>query len=624
MVIKRKFGENIENKVYEIEQPTQCKLKFNIPISMVNEINSMLKEDHEVAGVINFDKNNNITNMKTEKGNADSVYTPNNVINFHTHPISAYNNGHTVWGWPSGEDIRETIKFSLAGNKAHLVFSNEGLYTIQVSPCKIRKMKELLDDKERGILIFIIEEYFKTTHNFRGVKEVNNLDKKDISLNPYSYVDFINNFDLVNLLNAKKIIHNSTKTEETKNIGHTGIHSSENDNINKYGMGNTKFSKIPNVGFPDVDGTKIVNAPIKDYIQKDDLKEIRKITQKGEENDFKVKDTQTVIDFLTEILKKFDAKPCNITWNHNKNAWFFVNFFPSNNYRKEGYISGDKFITPDKMIPVTTDIEPFIRIFSDKKEGCTINDIAQSNKFKIGKMSKGGSGCKHCGFGKNNNVKNKNKIKAYKMPRLNKFSLKTLRKDLRKVSGGKSVRRHTRFGDRGNYKELTDTFKEYFENDFEKSCTNLRQSYNQKEIDLCNSEKQKIKNDADTYKNNNKLIINNITNQINSFKERIRNDINGGKHVAYKSPSSTKLYDEITNFLKSIDKNINNDNYKIAYLNKEIYDLKKYINNYDVLLSIRLGVYRDFEHLVTPSDYNQWLSHEYYVVKRNKEEYSFI
>jgi len=33
------------------------------------------------------------------------------------------------------------------------------------------------------------------------------------------------------------------------------------------------------------------------------------------------------------------------------------------------------------------------------------------------------------------------------MPRLNKFSLKTLRKDLRKVSGGKSVRRRTLFGE---------------------------------------------------------------------------------------------------------------------------------------------------------------------------------
>jgi hypothetical protein len=183
------------DETFTIEQPNQCKLKFNIPISMVNKLNEELHKNYEISGVIHCDNNNNVIGMKTEKGSADSVYTPNNVINFHTHPISAYNEGDTVWGWPSGEDIRETMKFALAGNKAHLVFSVEGLYTIQVSPCKIRKMKQL-DDQQRGILIFIIEEFFKTTHNFRGVKEINDLAKKNIFINPYSYVDFVNTFDL--------------------------------------------------------------------------------------------------------------------------------------------------------------------------------------------------------------------------------------------------------------------------------------------------------------------------------------------------------------------------------------------------------------------------------------------
>jgi hypothetical protein len=111
---------------------------------------------------------------------------------------------------------------------------------------------------------------------------------------------------------------------------------------------------------------------------------------------------------ITDILKKFDSKQCNITWNNKNNSWFFVNFFPSNNYRQKTYLSDNKFITPNKMIPVTTDIEPFIRVFSDKKEGCSVIEIAKSNKFSIGKMSKGGSGCKHCGFGKRSIiVKNK-------------------------------------------------------------------------------------------------------------------------------------------------------------------------------------------------------------------------
>jgi hypothetical protein len=434
------YKTNVKSSdVFTIEQPNQCKLKFNIPLSMVNNINTLLQNGHETSGVIKCDNNNNVVGMKTEKGSADSVHTSNNVINFHTHPISAYNQGDTVWGWPSGEDIRETIKFSLAGNKAHLVFSVEGLYTIQVSPCKIRKMKELLDDQERGILIFIIEEFFKTTHNFRGVQEVNELAKKNIFINPYSYVDFVNTFDLVNLLNAKKIIHTNPKNEHIKNIGHTGIHGDEN--INKYGEGDSIFTRIPNVGFPDITNGKIINQSIKEYIDRGDLKELRKIDTKGEEDDLKIKNIDILIEKLKDILKKFDSKECNITWNHTNNAWFFVNFFPSNNYREKSYFK-TKFVTPSK-VPVTTDVEPFIRVFSDKKEGCTVNEIAHNNKFKFGKMTSIGT-CKNCGFGKL--IKNKNK--RYYIPTLKSTAvrcfttLKTLYSDLKKVTGKRTALPH--------------------------------------------------------------------------------------------------------------------------------------------------------------------------------------
>jgi hypothetical protein len=256
---------NYTGKDYVIEQPNECKMKLNIPLSLVNDINQELKKDHEISGVIYCDNNNNVVGVNKTKGESDSVYTPNNVINFHSHPASAYNNGETVWGWPSGEDMRESMKFALAGNKAHLVFSVEGLYTIQISPCKIKKMKQFLNDTERGILIFVIEEFFKSTHNFRGITEVNNLSKKDVVINPYSYVDFANTFDLVNLLNAKNIVHKQTPTESTQNIGHTGIHGEKN--INHYSFGNSTFSRIPNIGFPEINGNKIHNRDIKEYIK---------------------------------------------------------------------------------------------------------------------------------------------------------------------------------------------------------------------------------------------------------------------------------------------------------------------------------------------------------------------
>ena len=65
-------------------------------------------------------------------------------------------------------------------------------------------MKEL-SDEERCILIFAIEEYFKTTHNFRGIDEVNDLAKNNIFITPYSFIDFANTFNLNNLLSLQQM-----------------------------------------------------------------------------------------------------------------------------------------------------------------------------------------------------------------------------------------------------------------------------------------------------------------------------------------------------------------------------------------------------------------------------------
>ena len=175
----------------------KCNIKLDIPIDLINQIQPELTQKYEISGVINCNSTHKVIGFSKNKGDKDSVYTPNHVINFHTHPISAYNEGNTVWGWPSGEDIRETIKFALAGNKAHIVFTVEGLYVIQVNSCKLKKLKNILDSVERGILIFIIEEYFKCTHNFRCIDELAKLKNK---ITPESYIHYINNFDLERLI----------------------------------------------------------------------------------------------------------------------------------------------------------------------------------------------------------------------------------------------------------------------------------------------------------------------------------------------------------------------------------------------------------------------------------------
>ena len=366
-----------------------CKLKLHIPLEIVNKVFAELDKNYEISGVIHCNESNKVTHVDTNKGDSESVYTPNDVINFHTHPVSAYNGGDTVWGWPSGEDVRETIKFAMAGNKAHLVFTVEGLYTIQISPCKLIKLSQLLDSNERGILIFLIEEYFKCIHNFRCVQEVNKLNNNNIKITPYSFIDLINTFSLNNILKEESLIHKKIPVVDTNSVGHTGINSKENDNINRYYSGiQETCSKMPNTGFLEVERNYITTTSTKKYI--DDLSELRSISKMGEESDTTYKKVKDLFPALERIIHKMNEMPCETQWNNHQNAWFFVNFFPTEYYTTSGYFSGKRYITPNKKMTKTMTLahEPFIRIFSNSGEGCTITSIAQKNNFSSFKLEK--------------------------------------------------------------------------------------------------------------------------------------------------------------------------------------------------------------------------------------------
>jgi len=333
----------------------KCNIKLDIPIDLINKIQPELKQKYEISGVINCNETNKVIGFSKNKGDKDSVYTPNHVINFHTHPISAYNEGNTVWGWPSGEDIRETIKFALAGNKAHIVFTVEGLYVIQVNSCKLKKLKTILDSEERGILIFIIEEYFKCTHNFRCIDEIAKLENK---ITPESYIRYINNFDLERLL---------VKKNDTNNFGN-----------------------IPGFGFPEIQNNKIKNTQLKEYLKNSDLSDLMVINANGKESrSSKISITQ-LYKKIDEVYKKLGISKCTNIWNNKPNSWFYVNFFPSEYYSSNMFLNQHKnFKTPNNNDSgyLTITETPYIKIFSTSSDGCTMGQISKINNFSIGTKS---------------------------------------------------------------------------------------------------------------------------------------------------------------------------------------------------------------------------------------------
>jgi hypothetical protein len=363
-----------------------CVLKLHIPEEVIKQIYLELYHENEVSGIFYVDDHDQITHADRNEGDSGSVYTPNNVINYHTHPIKAYRNGKTCYGCPSGEDYRECLKFALAGNKAHLVFTVEGLYTIQVSPCKIKKMRELLSDEERGVLIFFIEEYFKSIHEFRCVDELDDLSEGSYNVNPYSFVDFANTFDVKNLLTTEKMTFKLPKTQKLSKVGHSSIHSTRNAQLYAKSTPEQTFSRIPNMGFPVIMDTHVVTQPAKQFLQKDDLDNLRTITRDGKETETETKDMETLLRILNGIAKKFDSVPCSIEWNSNPNAWFFVNFFPTKHYTEDHHKKGKKHHMPlvdAKELELHN--EPFIRVFSNNKDGCKITDLARKHNFNMGK-----------------------------------------------------------------------------------------------------------------------------------------------------------------------------------------------------------------------------------------------
>lgn len=241
------------------------------------KIYPLMSKNYEVGGKFTFPANSKTGEIKrrtshkkihTMNGDKDSVQAPLGILNFHTHPISCYLQEDTVWGWPSGEDVRESLLFGLRGSFAHAIPSVEGVYILQTNPCILTSLNNLcsealhLDDhpafdelisiyieelqassmkshdfsnylrekgmsKEellgqilrrpkapirqsriifevicdilRGIIVALIEIYFRSSHGFRTYR-VNS--RKHIT--PNDFIQFVESFQLGNIFNHKK------------------------------------------------------------------------------------------------------------------------------------------------------------------------------------------------------------------------------------------------------------------------------------------------------------------------------------------------------------------------------------------------------------------------------------
>lgn len=222
-----KRSKRLKSKSREMQQHGSCSISYDQVLEWdlknedVENLYKYLYDNIEHGGKLTLDTHRKSTSqmVKSNSGKKDSVDAPDAIVNWHTHPVSCYLGEKTIWGWPSGEDMRETIVFGLRGSACHLVPSVEGVYLIQPNPCVISSLinidiprdkfskiaaKVSMNDWDsflRGLIILAIEIYFRSTHVFRTVEYIGNYP----NTTAYDFVDFTNAFKLENMFHKSEI-----------------------------------------------------------------------------------------------------------------------------------------------------------------------------------------------------------------------------------------------------------------------------------------------------------------------------------------------------------------------------------------------------------------------------------
>lgn len=206
---------------------SKYKVKWHIDENFIKDIKTSLKKDKdEKAGVLLFTDINckdglcdkKSTEYKLSNGDGSSVYTPNGIINFHTHPKSAYMSENAVFGWPSGEDMSVCIELAKKDNLIHIVFTLEGAYVIKVNKILTTKDSKILEELLKDTHVFRSSNQATQLKNFKKIFGVNGAKTKDIWLNLVNSLTLNKLYILYNLINDKnlKVPNNNEQIFEVK------------------------------------------------------------------------------------------------------------------------------------------------------------------------------------------------------------------------------------------------------------------------------------------------------------------------------------------------------------------------------------------------------------------------
>lgn len=322
----------------------KCSLQAYISEDHIKRFTKLLKEPFEIGSTLYFNppkvSNGNLklksNKEKTIKGDSSSVDPPIAPVSLHTHPYSCYEDEDCFWGWPSGEDMRESVRHSIGGNVAHFVFTVEGTYVITVNPCLLEYFKTLAkgsdnDQEDLGELLYYLDRYFVSFHGLRSndlQKAAKKSGKKPIS-NKF-FIDYANKFNFDSFKKPVPFYETSI----------TGPKISEN-------------SLIDILKYYDLT-TFVID-------KKYDIHEGEKFSRKSQKE---------INEFVNNLNKNFNS--CSINKYNFGNSrsqfwgdsWFNVDFFKTENYFKE---------------PKSKNM-PHFKVWFKDQDGICYPDVILSNK----------------------------------------------------------------------------------------------------------------------------------------------------------------------------------------------------------------------------------------------------
>jgi hypothetical protein len=322
----------------------KCSVQAYLSKDHVKRFTKLLDEPFEIGSVLFFNAPKkamkslkiNSSKEKTIKGDAASVDPPIAPVSLHTHPKSCYEEEDCHWGWPSGEDMRESIRHSIGGNVAHFVFTVEGTYAITVNPCLLDYMKELTNGDETdqlnlGELLFYIDRYFVSFHGIRS-NELQHAQKKagQPRLSNKFYINHANSFNFESFTKPVPFYDGGPKVSEQN------LH----EIIQKYDKKTFKINRKSDI----YEGPKY---------SKKNQEDINKFIKKMKSN------------FKSCKLKKYNSlfentKKSSDFW---KDRWFNVDFFKAKDYFKE---------------PVSKNM-PHFKVWFNEEDGICYPDVVLSN-----------------------------------------------------------------------------------------------------------------------------------------------------------------------------------------------------------------------------------------------------